>query len=122
MRRWAASWSSDSNALAAAAMLLSLSGCADFGASAHLRHADVPPGVARRPCEGVGDDRDHGGTIGGLGPVERLPQIGKALDVARKRAHRFGMLGEVDREGLLHPTIFDEIVETRRALGVLQAV
>ena len=40
----------------------------------NLRHADVPPGVARRPGVGVGLHHDDRGAVGGLRPADARPR------------------------------------------------
>ena len=52
---------------------------------ADLGHADIPPGVARRPGEGVGDDGDDRRAVGGLSPIHRRPELGEAGDMPRQR-------------------------------------
>ncbi len=62
---------SDADALLLAALPLRLVPRVHDGAPAHFRHADVPPRIARRPGEGVGDDRDHRRAVRRPGPVQR---------------------------------------------------
>src|SRR5436309_3511490 len=54
---------SNADALLLAHIGLVLGGFVYFLAGAHLGHAHVPQGIARGPCEGVGDDGDDGGAV-----------------------------------------------------------
>src|SRR5205809_874230 len=113
---------SDTYALPFAAFGLHGMGLANLFAVADLRYADVPPRITGSPGEGIGDDGDDSGAVGGLRPFDRLAEVGKAFDMPRQRAHGFRVLGEVDRERLLDPAVLDKVVEGGAALGVLQPV
>src|SRR5580693_5400248 len=86
----------NSDALLGADFLLLLTRDPDRLARRDFRHADIPIRVTRNPGVSVGVDRQHGRSIGGLGPVEGSLQIGEAFAMPRRGPHGFGVLREID--------------------------
>src|ERR1700722_7283068 len=86
----------NSDALLGADLLLLLTRGPYRLARRDFRYADIPIRVTGNPGVSVGVDRQHGRSIGGLGPVEGSPQIGKAFAMPRRGAHGFGVRGEID--------------------------
>src|SRR5258708_17038910 len=82
---------------------------------ADLGHADVPPGVARRPLGGADLDLDDVGTVGRLGALEGLLQLDDRRHALRQRAQGSRVAGEVHAD-LPHATaMLEEVVEGRVA-------
>src|SRR5712672_1909496 len=113
---------SNADTLLLAALELVFRGFENTLAGADLWHADIPPGIARGPGEGVRDDGQNRGAIGIPGPVDGRTKIGEAFDLSCERTHGFGVLGKVHRERLFDAAILDQIVEACAALAVLQAI
>src|SRR5215510_2226143 len=87
---------SDSDALLLLALGVIGRGLAHALARIDLGHADVPPGVARRPLRRAHLDLDHIGAVGLLGALEGLLKVRDRGHPLGQRAHGLGMLGEVD--------------------------
>src|SRR5712671_3838679 len=113
---------SHADTLLLAVLELAFRGFENTLAGADLWHADIPPGIARCPGEGVGDDGQNRGAVGVPGPVDRRTKIGEAFDLSCERPHGFGVLGKVHGERLLDATILEQVVEAHAALAVLKAI
>ena len=80
----------------------------DFG------HADIPVGVAGRPRVGFRGDRNDGGPVVALGPVERGFEIAKALAVDVHGRAWIGVLREIDERRIVavgDPAILNRLLK-----------